>query len=187
MLETHLRGIWIALATFVPTFLAVIFGLPYLAGLPMTTRSNVEGQGCASPVVSSQVSESTSQKEPSKEMGSPEHTMRVGGLADAGTRLASITTTEALGNAAAPATPSARTRSHEPKAAEPLPDVAAIMRDGSWARGPAFLRKESAAHFAARMERVGFPTHVTRDDRRGIRWVVWIGNPHSESFRAGDY
>jgi hypothetical protein len=170
----HPRGIWIALSTFVPTFLTVVFGIPYLAGLPMTTRSLVESQGCAPPVVSSQAP--------------PESTRPVGGLAVAEARLVSTPTTEALGNTAVPATASPRTTpSHEPKTAESLPSAAAIMSDGAWARGPAFLQKEFAAHFAARMERVGFPTHVTRDDRRGIRWVVWIGNPNADSLRVADH
>src|ERR1700687_3302875 len=184
----HPRGIWIALSTFVPTFLTVVFGIPYPAGLPMTTRSHLESQGCAPPVVSSQAPESTSRRVPSQEIAAPERTRRVAGLADAGARLASTPTREALGNAAVPATASARpTRSHEPKAAEPLPFGAAITTDDTWARGPAFLRKESAAHFAARMERVGFPTQVRRDDRRGVRWVVWIGNPNADSFRVADH
>ena len=34
-------------------------------------------------------------------------------------------------------------------------------------------------------QRVGFPTHVTRDDRRGVRWVVWAGNPRTRLPRGG--
>ena len=167
----HPRGIWIALSTFVPTFLTVVLGIPYLAGLPMTTRSPVGSLDCAPPAVSSPAPGAA-----------PGRTIRVGGLADAGAQLASTPAREAMGHAAISATDSLRTTpSHEPKAAEPLPSAAAIMRDGVWARGPAFLQEESAAHFAARMQRVGFPTHVTRDDRRGVRWVVWIGNPHTDS------
>lgn len=52
-----------------------------------------------------------------------------------------------------------------------------VTRDDAWARGPAFAKQDSAEHFAARMERVGFPAYVRREDRRGTRWVVWIGNP----------
>lgn len=47
------HGIWIALATFVPTFLAIFFGIPYLAGLPITSRSPVDLQGSLPPVVPS--------------------------------------------------------------------------------------------------------------------------------------
>lgn len=167
----HPRGIWIALSTFVPTFLTVVLGIPYLTGLPMTTRSPVGSLDCTPLAVSSPAPGAA-----------PGRTIRVGGLADAGAQLASTPATEAMGNVAISATDSLRTTpSHEPKATEPLPSAAAIMRDGVWARGPAFLQEESAAHFAARMQRVGFPTHVTRDDRRGVRWVVWIGNPHTDS------
>ena len=165
----HPRGIWIALSTFVPTFLTVVLGIPYLAGLPMTTRSLVGSLNCAPPVVSSPAPGAA-----------PWRTIRVEGLADAGAQFVS-TPREALGNAAVPATASLPDDSSRAEHAEPLPSAAAIMRDGVWARGPAFLQQESAAHFAARMQRVGFPTLVTRDDRRGGRWVVWIGNPHTDS------
>jgi hypothetical protein len=48
-----LHGIWIALATFVPTFLAIVFGIPYLAGLPMASRFPAGLHGSLAPVVSS--------------------------------------------------------------------------------------------------------------------------------------
>jgi hypothetical protein len=165
----HPRGIWIALSTFVPTFLTVVLGIPYLAGLPMTTRSLVGSRDCAPPVVSS-----------SAPGAAPGRTIRVGGLADAGAQLASTPTREALGNVGISATASLPDDPSRAEDSRTLPSAAAIMRDGAWARGPAFLQKESAAHFAARMQRVGFPTHVTRDDRRGVRWVVWIGNPNTD-------
>ena len=165
----HPRGIWIALSTFVPTFLMVVLGIPYLAGLPMPARSLVGSRDCAPPVVSSPAPGAA-----------PRRTIRVEGLAAAGAQWVS-TPREALGNGAGPATASLPDDSSRAEHADPLPSAAAIMRDGVWARGPAFLQRESAAHFAARMQRVGFPTHVTRDNRRGVRWVVWIGNPHTDT------
>jgi uncharacterized membrane protein len=127
---TH--GIWIAVTTFVPTFLALVFGLPYLAGRPMATP-----------------------------------------------------TRDSLRTPAVPATPPAiprpaarpTTRPIELKTAEPQRSAPTVTQDDTWARGPAFASRDSAEHFAARMQRVGFPAHVRREDRRGTRWVVWIGNP----------
>jgi hypothetical protein len=63
------------------------------------------------------------------------------------------------------------------KAAEAQQSAPTDTTDDTWARGPAFASQDSAEHFAARMQRVGFPAYVRREDRRGTRWVVWIGNP----------
>ena len=113
------HGIWIAATTFAPTFLAIVVGIPYLAGL-------------------------------------------------------------------APATPSATPRPATPPTPPPIPfkaaapqrpEPAATTIDENWARGPAFASQDSAKQFAAMMKDVGYPAYVRREDRRGIRWVVWIGNP----------
>ena len=71
-----------------------------------------------------------------------------------------------------PAPPSIKLKPAEPRRFGPT-----VTKDDTWARGPAFATEHSAEHFAARMKRVGFPAHVRREDRRGTRWVVWIGNP----------
>jgi len=133
-------------ATFVPTFLAIVFGIPYLAGLPMASRS----PDSTPPTMSSRGPES------------------------------------GFGGAPASATPSTIPRPAarptpppiEFKAAEPQRSAPTVTTDDTWARGPAFASQDSAEHFAARMQRVGFPTYVRREDRRGTRWVVWIGNPN---------
>ena len=39
------QGLWIAVTTFVPTFLATVFGIPYLAGLPVASRSPADLHG----------------------------------------------------------------------------------------------------------------------------------------------
>ena len=171
----HPRGIWIALSTFVPTFLTVVLGTPSLAGLPMPARSLVGSRDCAPPVVSAPAPGAA-----------PGRTIRVGGLADAGAQWASTPTREALGNVGISATASLPDDPSRAEDSRTLPSAAAL-RDGAWARGPAFLRRESAAHYAARMERVGFPTHVRRDDRRGVRWVVWIGNPNADFLGMADH
>jgi hypothetical protein len=112
------HGIWIATTTFVPTFLAIVVGIPYLAGLAPATPS---------------------------------------------------------------ATPRPATRPTPPpipfKATAPQRPEPAVTIDENWARGPASASQDSAKQFAAMVKDVGFPAHVRREDWRGIRWVVWIGNP----------
>ena len=62
-----LHGIWIALATFVPTFLAIVFGIPYLAGLPTASRFPAGLHGSLAPVVSSLAPEQGLVEAPSQE------------------------------------------------------------------------------------------------------------------------
>jgi hypothetical protein len=179
------HGIWVAVTTFVPTFLTIVFGIPYLAGLPMASRSPVDLQDRTPPTMSSRGPESGFGGAPPNEMPREMRAMRPVGPADAPARWASTPTRLSLGNALAPATPSAiprpATRPTPPpiefKAAEPQRSAPTVTTDDTWARGPAFASQDSAEHFAARMQRVGFPAYVRREDRRGTRWVVWIGNP----------
>jgi hypothetical protein len=171
----------LAVTTFVPTFLAIVFGIPYLAGLHMASRSPVDLQG----TMSSRGPESGFGGAPPHEMPREMRAMRPVGLADAPARLASTPTRLSLGNAPAPATlaaiprPAARPTPPpiELKAAEPQRSAPTVTKDDTWARGPDFASQNSAEDFAARMKRVGFPAYVRREDRRGTRWVVWIGNP----------
>ncbi len=179
------HGIWVAVTTFVPTFLAIVFGIPYLAGLPMASRSPEGLQRSTPPTMSSRGPESGSGGAPPNEMSRETRAIRPVGLTDAPARLASTPTRQSLGNALVPATPSAiprpaarpTPRPIELKATKPQPSAPTVTKDDTWARGPAFASQDSAEHFAARMERLGFPAYVRREDRRGTRWVVWIGNP----------
>jgi len=120
------QGIWVAVTTFVPTFLTIFFGIPYLVRLP----------------------------EASREM----RDMRPARLADA---RAAQPTPAPIELEAAGSHRSARTG----------------PSDDGWVRGPDFPSHGPAAHYAARMERVGFPAAVRREEGRGTRWVVWIGRP----------
>lgn len=178
------HGIWVAATTFVPTFLAVVWGISYLTSLPMASRP-VDLQGSAPPTMSSREPESGFGGVPSNEMAPERRAVwPVVGVADAPVRLVSTPTRESLGNTAVSATPAPIPRpaarpvppSIELKPAEPQRSGPTVTRDDTWARGPAFASQDAAEHFAARMKRVGFPADVRREDRRGTRWVVWIGN-----------
>ncbi len=46
------RGVWIALATFVPTFLSVFLGIPYIVSRPVATRSPMVLDGSPQAAVS---------------------------------------------------------------------------------------------------------------------------------------
>jgi hypothetical protein len=140
-----LHGIWIAGATFVPTFLTIIVGATYLAGLPMGTRLAPGGKGDPPPVVSVVVSQRGS-VDAQRQADAP--TVKTVGDADKPTRMPSPSTREALDKAAVPAT--------------------------TWVRGAAFPDRDSAERLAARIEQEGYPSRVRRDGSSATAWVVWI-------------
>lgn len=155
------RGIGVAAAAFVPTFLATYFGIVSLAGLPMGTRSPAGPTGGPPPVMSALA--------PQRDLvASP--------------RQAQAPIQEALKNAPAPATTSAipplaprSTRPVvEPKAAQSKRPAPAAPKNGAWVRGAAFPDRDSAERLAASIERRGYSVTVRRDDRSSASWVVWI-------------
>ena len=156
------HGIWIAAATFVPTFLATFFGVAYLAGLPMGTRFPAGLTGGPRPVMSTLAPQRDFVVTP-REVQAP---MRA-----------------ALGNAAVPATTPAIPRpasgparpqvAH--RAAEPKRSASTVTKDDAWIRGAAFSDRDSAERLAASIEQQGYPAKVRRDDTPNTPWVVWIG------------
>lgn len=159
------RGIWIAAATFVPTFLVIYFGIVYLGGVPMGTRVPAGPTAGPPPAMSALA--------PQRDLvASPPQ--------------APAPIQEALKNAAAPATASAiarpvprSTRPHvEPKAAQPKRSASTAPKNGAWVRGAAFPDRGSAERLAASIERRGYSVTVRRDGPPSASWVVWINkNP----------
>lgn len=153
-----IHGIWLAVATFVPTFLATLLGIAYLAGLPMGT--GIVGDLKAGPGPG--MSAPTFQRE----------SVTTARQTEAPTR-------EALGSAAGPATSRANSRpvprpAHPQvklKAAEPKRSASTVTTDAAWVRGGAFPDRGSADRLAASVERRGYPAKVRRED---TSWVVWI-------------
>jgi hypothetical protein len=183
------RGISIATAIFVPTFLATFFGVAYLAGVPMGTRSLEDLKGGPPPVVSALAPQRGFIATPPPAQAptmSSERLTRAVGHADEPPRLPSPPTREAPGNAAVPATTPAIPRSAsrptrpqlepkevEPKA-EPKRSASTVTKDDAWIRGAAFSDQDSAERLAASIERQGYPAKVRRDDTPITPWVVWI-------------
>jgi hypothetical protein len=180
------HGIWIALATFVPTFLAIVFGIPYLAGLPMASRFPAGLHGSLAPVVSSLVPEQGLVEAPSQDpapmMPSGRPTRRAVGQGDELARLPSTPTRETRGLAAVAAitpaiSPPASQRARpqvEAKAAEPKRSASTVTKDHVWVRGAAFSDRDSAERLAARIERQGYAAKVVREETLTPPWVVWI-------------
>jgi hypothetical protein len=184
-------GIGIVLATFVLTFLAIFFGIPYLAGLPIRSRFPESLQGSPPPVVSSRVPEPAFVgpllHKPAPMVPPERRPKRVEGHAEAPARLPSTPTREAVrnapGNAAVPASTPAIPRPAlrptrpqvEPEAAEPERSASAVRKDDAWVRGAAFADREAAERLAASIARQGYPAKVRREDAPTTLWVVWIG------------
>jgi cell division septation protein DedD len=139
------HGIWIAAGTFVPTFLTIVLGATYLAGLPMGTRLAPVGKGDPQPVVSV-VGSPRGSVDTQRQADAP--TMETAGGADKPSRVPSPSTREALDKAAVPAT--------------------------TWVRCAAFPDRDSAERLAARIEQEGYPSRVRRDGTSATAWVVWI-------------
>jgi hypothetical protein len=181
------RGPWVAGATFVPTFLAIFFGLTYLAGLPIT-RSLAGLKGGPPPVMSalppphrgSVEAPGPAQAPTVSSEGLP---MRAVGPVDEPPRLPAQPTRKPLGNAAVPArTPaiprpaSPPTRPQvEPKTAEPKRSASTVTKADAWIRGAAFSDRGAAERLAASLEHQGYPAKVRRDGTPRSLWVVWIG------------
>jgi cell division septation protein DedD len=163
-----LPGFGIALASFVPAFLMIFFGIPYLAGSPVASRVPVSLLRSTPPVVSPL---------------SPEKGF-VGAPPQEPAPMPSETPTKkASGPAAVPsptlATPrpaSPPTRPHvEPETAKPERSASTVTKDPAWVRGAAFSDRDSAERLAASVEQQGYPAKVRRDDTSVTPWVVWIG------------
>lgn len=138
------RGIWIAAGTFVPTFLTIVLGATYLAGLPMGPRLAPGGKDDPQPVVSV-VGSQRGSVDAQRQADAP--TVMTGEGADKPSRVPSPSR-EAVDKAAVPAT--------------------------TWVRGAAFPDRDSAERLAARIEQEGYPSRVRRDGTSATAWVVWI-------------
>lgn len=157
------HGIWIAGATFVPTFLAIFFGVAYFAGAPVGTRFPASLEGGPQPAMSALAPQRDFVATPPQQAQAPVR--------------------EALGNTAAPPTTPASPRpasrpTHpqvEPKAVKPKRSAATVTKDVAWVRGAAFPDRDSAERLAASVERQGYPAKVRRGDTPATPWVVWIG------------
>jgi len=173
-----LRGLVIAAATFVPVFLAIFFGLPYLLG--NTTTARTAGTPGPSPPVAAtaplgtEVGPDVTASRESLERSSPVEptTPRAPEPAPAA---------PATEPAPPPALPPAPSRTPEPAspavarsapAPRPTPEAS---RPGEWTPAAAFADREAAGRLASSIQKQGYPVEVRQDGSSSRPWVVWIG------------
>jgi hypothetical protein len=185
------HGLRIALATFVPTFLAIVLGIPYLAGLPTASRFRAGLERNSPTAVSSLAPDGDIVGRARAPMTPPEMlTARVARPADEPARLPSTPMQEAVEAATSLATTPAiarpglrdpQSQSHvAPKAAEPKRSESAVTKNAAWLRAAAFADRGAAERLAASIERQGYPTKIRRDGTPPAPWVVWIGKQPRE-------
>jgi hypothetical protein len=160
------HGIWIAVATFVPAFLTIFFGIPYLAA----SRIPVSLQRSSPPVVLFRLLPErgfvgSPPQDPAPMMPSKTSTQEVSGIA-----IVPSPTLATPREAAPPPRPQG-----EPDVAEPKRSAPTVTRDAAWVRGAAFSDQISAERFAASVEQQGYLAKIRRDNTSSISWVVWIG------------
>lgn len=178
-----LPGIWVALATFIPTFLAVVIGVPHVLTsalaphaaeprVPMAPPSatmalTVSASPTGWPADLPPVFLATSVPSRTEEMGRPTTL-----VADAPTPRSSL---EAPELAASP-TPTAS----GPKAPTPAP-----AEDSAWSPAAAFGDNQTAAQLASTMRNQGYRVEVRHEDAAMRPWVVWI-KAHPQDRRAAE-
>ena len=193
------RGLWIAAATFVPTFLAVFFGVPYLLG--GATYIHTAGTHPPGPVVVS----APLTPQPDATVAPPLPEAARGGTTDgrigfpAQPPASDLSATPERAPVPPPAESNREAKAEDPEAAEPsvagpsLPPAEArvpaplrrgpttrVTGPGDWKPAAAFADREAAGRLAASMKRQGYPVEIRLDLSSTRPWVVWIAaQPHS--------
>jgi hypothetical protein len=167
------RGIWVALATFIPTFLAVFIGVPVLLG-SAPARHAAEPRATTMTVTASPApTVRTAEVQPMfLDTSGPAGTeKRRGGpptlVVEASSPPPNPETTElAVGPKSAP--------SPKPTAIEPTPPKPARAKDISWVPAAAFADNQAAARLASSMRNQGYRVEVRHEDSATHPWAVWI-------------
>lgn len=152
-----LRGIQIALAAFVPTFLVVFLGLPYL--LPQDPSS-----------ITPEIFPTDSLR-----LLSPSAVVSLDRWTAASPELLETWLVNGAWANDAPALAPRR------DGLEPKPVKAVSADTASWARAAAFADDGAAARLAASMRSQGYRVDVRREDPATLPWVVWISKSSSPS------
>lgn len=159
---TPLLGIKIALSAFVPTFLLIVLGLPYLLApisVPVATAPD--------PATLSLLS--TAVMDPSSRSDSRDRSAA---------SLSDLVETRAVSRSWASPDRARATRpgDDEPRPARiPAPDAV------SWTRAAAFADDQAAARLARSLRGQGYRVDLRREDGATLPWVVWIGKPPTPS------
>ncbi len=175
--ELPLRGLVIAAATFVPTVLAVFFGLPYLLGSATTVRT----PGTPSPSAPVAATAPLSSEVGPDVTASLSETLRRDSIERGGAPPAITPRVfdEPAPAAPPPALPPAPSRAREPAGpavarSEPRPTPDA-SKPGEWSPAAAFADREAAGRLASSIQNQGYPVEVRQDGSSSRPWVVWIG------------
>jgi hypothetical protein len=147
------HGMWIALATFVPTFLAVVIGVPHVltsALAPHTTEPRVAVAPRSAMTASA---------------------TPTGWSADL--RPMFLATSVPRGMETAEFAASPKPTAIRPNAPKPAP-----AEDSAWTPAAAFSDNQTAARLASTMRNQGYRVDVRHEDAATRPWVVWIkANP----------
>jgi hypothetical protein len=153
------RGIRIAVATFLPTFLLVFIGLPYLLA---PTSAPPAPAPVALPLPSTTLLGS-----------SPPVSM-----AHSAVSLPEFLETRLVSDPGANTDPA---RVSKPENVEPPPLTSVSADTVSWARAAAFADERAAGRLAATMRSQGYRVDLRREDSATLRWVVWISKSPAPS------
>jgi hypothetical protein len=198
-------GLMIAAATFVPTFLAVVFGLSYLLGgasqtahtasAPVRPTTKLDlGAPVTPPVAENAPSRTIDPSAPPPAPTLPPAQPQVGLPPAPEPRAARPAEPP---SAPSPALPPAQPRvaippASEPRAARPVepprqPQAAVLStpertptaeprRSGSdWTPAAAFADREAAGRLASSIQQQGYPVEIRQEQSSARPWVVWIG------------
>jgi hypothetical protein len=159
------RGIWVALGTFIPTFLAVVIGVPHIftsAQAPHATEPRV-------PLVPRSATMALTASATPTRLSADLRPIAISVPSEtedaAPTPRPSLETTE-------------RTTAPRPPASGPKTPKPAPAEDSAWAPAAAFADNQAAARLASTMRNQGYRVDVRRDDSTTRQWMVWIKAPN---------
>jgi hypothetical protein len=182
------RGIQIAVATFVPTLLVVFFGLPYLLGGATPTRApntSAPPASLTTPLTPELTAPPMASTPPSG--GEP-------GRNNVPVETSPLSTVESTEQApVAPTLPPVEVPPPEPRLparapASPRPatteratpdpsriDSQKTVATADWTPAAAFADRAAAGRLAGSIEAQGYPVEIRQDGSSTRPWVVWIG------------
>ena len=155
---TPLLGIGIAFGAFVPTFLLIVIGLPYLLA-PIAVPVAAAPDPATLSLLSTTVMDRSSKPDPSDRSAAS---------------LSELVETRAVsGSWASPD----RARTTRPDDDEARPARITSTDAVSWTRAAAFADNQAAARLARSLRGQGYRVDLRREDGATLPWVVWTGKP----------
>ncbi len=192
---TWLQGVWICAATFIPTFLAVLLGVPYLLGwsaaIHSPARPESPPQVTLSPAPDPSIAPPTQDMLPEPAQTPPVDTSallpRPGQSEDSppphqdGKPEPPATTSGRGESAVEPGDPTASRQ--ETAEIKPRASTRTRAKDGFWTPAAAFEDPAAAKRLAESIVRQGYPAEVRRDESATRPWTVWVGKYPNKSER----